>query len=228
MRSQRRTRVFLGFAVLVVGALLAALAIGTNRSAHGQDRAAPALLDASTPASTPAAHQRDVQSGALRREVALLRREVSAARIRDVEETQPEPEMAPGDATERERLIEQDEARLRAQAEATEAALRAEPADPAWSNKARDLIAGSMQAEFLKATKVVDIDCRSTLCRVRVTNPDPRARMVFEHHFGIGVGQLLPQLQVQTIEHDDGSATSIVYLAREGHDFPSPRSPAGG
>ncbi len=52
--------------------------------------------------------------------------------------------------------------------------------------------------------------------------------MVFEHHFGLAVGQLLPQLQVQTIPHDDGSATSIVFLAREGHDFPTPGSPAGG
>jgi hypothetical protein len=223
MRSQRHGRVLLGFAVVVVGALLAALAIGTNRSAPGQNRVAPAPLGA----STPAARQQDDQSGALRREVAILRREVSAARIRDAEET-PVSDVDPGDEAERERLIAQDEARFRAQGEATEAALRAEPADPAWSSKARDLIASAVSNETLKTTKLVDIDCRSTLCRVRVTNPDARTRMAFEHHFGVAVGQLLPQLQVQTIEHDDGSATSIVYLAREGHDFPAPKSSAGG
>lgn len=225
MRSQRRRHLFLGFAVLLVGGVVAALAIGANQSAHGQDGAAPAVIDA----SAPAARQGDAdQSAALRREVALLRREVSAARIRGAEETPPEPKVMVADAAERERLVAQDEARFRAQAEASEAALRAEPADPAWSTQARDLIAGAMAADFLKATKVMDIDCRSTLCRVRVTNPDTRARMAFENHFGLAVGRLLPQLQVQTIQHDDGSATSIVFLAREGHDFPTPGSSAGG
>jgi hypothetical protein len=225
MRSQRRMRVLLGFAVLLVGGVLAALAIGSNRSAHSQDRAAPALVDA----PTPAARQADSdQSGALRREVALLRREVSAARIRDAEESPPEPDIAVGDEAERQRLVAEDEAKFRAQAEATEAALRAEQPDPAWSSKARDLIAGAVSNEAMKSTKVMDIDCRSTLCRVKVTNPDPKARMAFEHHFGLSVGMLLPQLQVQTIQHDDGSATSIVYLAREGHDFPAPKSSAGG
>lgn len=225
MRSQRRRRVLLGLSVLLVGAVVAALVIGTNQPAHGQGRAAPALPHA----STPAARQGDAdQSGALRREVALLRREVSAARISAAENTPPEPKVIVGDEAERERLVAQDEARFRAQAEASEAALRAEPADPAWSSRARDLIAGAMAADFLKATKVMDIDCRSTLCRVRVTNPDVRARMAFEHHFGLAVGQLLPQLQVQTTQHDDGSATSIVFLAREGHDLPTPGSAAGG
>jgi hypothetical protein len=135
---------------------------------------------------------------------------------------------APADEVERERLIAESDERIRAQAEASDAALRAEQADPAWSSKARDLIASTFSNEVLKATRVMDVDCRATLCRVRVTNPDPRARMVFEHHFTLAVGQLLPQALAQTIQHDDGSATSIVYLAREGHTFPSPASPAAG
>jgi hypothetical protein len=226
MRSRRRTRLLLGFSVLLVGALLTALAIGTKHSARRQDRPAQAMPDGSMPAARQGGAD---ESGALRREVALLRREVSAVRLRGAEEPPPKrEEVAPADEVERERLVAESDERVRAQAEASEAALRAEPADPAWSSKARDLIASTVSNEALKATKVMDIDCRATLCRVRVTNPDPRARMVFEHHFVLAVGQLLPQALAQTIQHDDGSATSIVYLAREGHTFPSPASSAAG
>jgi hypothetical protein len=221
MRPRRRTRTLLGFAVLLVGALTA-LAIGTNHSARSHDTIAQ------PDASRPAAQQGADQSGALRREVALLRREVMAARLRGADEPQPESEAAPANEVERERLVAESDERARAQAEASDAALRAEPDDPAWSTRARDLIATTFSNEVLKATKVLDVDCRATLCRVRVINPDPRARMVFEHHFTLAVGQLLPQVLAQTTQHEDGSATSIVYLAREGHSFPSPGSPAAG
>jgi len=209
----------------MVGALLAALASGARRSAPGQARAAQARPDASMPAASQGGAD---ESGALRREVALLRREVMAARLRGADEPRHESDATPVDEVERRRLIAESDERVRAQAEASEAALRAEPADPAWSSKARDLIASAVSREVLKATRVMDMDCRATLCRVRVVNPDARARMLFEHHFTLSVGLLLPQALVHTVQHDDGSATSIVYLAREGHGLPSPASPAAG
>ena len=54
------------------------------------------------------------------------------------------------------------------------------------------------------------------------TNPDAKSRMAFEHHFPLAVGTLMPQVMAHEVEHADGSTTSILYLVREGHDFPPP------
>jgi hypothetical protein len=180
---------------------------------------------------------------ALRREVALLRGDLAAVQRRLKQLTRRGGEAERQDVThgsavsdgmptidpreglavyaaERQRLEAESEQRILAQAEANEAALQKETEDPTWSGEARDLIASAVAAGGLAATSVEDVECRATLCRVEVTHKDRQARAVFEQRFMPAVAQLLPQAMSRTVENENGSTSSVVYLARDGHDFP--------
>lgn len=183
----------------------------------------------------------DIQS--LRREVALLRDDLAAVRRRleqlaprAVEAEQQDaahgaavsegmPSIDPREdpaaaAAERQRLEAESEQRILAQAEANEAALQKETEDPTWSGEARDLIDSAVATEELAATSVQDVECRATLCRVEVTHKDRQAQVAFESQFIMAIAQLLPQATLRTVENEDGSSSTVLYLAREGHDFP--------
>jgi hypothetical protein len=180
---------------------------------------------------------------ALRREVALLRGDLAAVQRRLKQLTRrggkaERQDAAQGSAAsegmltidpreglavyaaERQRLEVESEQRILAQAEANEAALQKETEDPTWSGEARDLIASAVAAGELAATSVQDVECRATLCRVEVTHKDRQAQAVFEGRFMMAVAQLLPQATLRTVENEDGSRSTVLYLARDGHDFP--------
>jgi len=127
-------------------------------------------------------------------------------------------------AAERQRLEAESEQHILAQAEANEAALQAETADTGWSGEARDLIESAVAAQDLAGTSLDDVECRATLCRVEVTHKDRQAQAAFERQFIIAVVQLLPRATRQTVENDDGSSRTVLYLARDGHYFPQPET----
>ncbi|MGH9894389.1 MAG: hypothetical protein ACREA0_20875, partial [bacterium] len=78
--------------------------------------------------------------------------------------------------------------------------------------------------EGLAATSIQDVECRATFCRVEVTHKDRQAQALFEQRFMPAVAQLLPQAMPRTVKNEDGSTSSVVYLARDGHDFPQPET----
>lgn len=183
----------------------------------------------------------------LRREVALLRDDLAAVQRRlkqltrragkaeqqdvahgsAVSEGMPTIDLREGlaaYAAERQRLEAESEQRILAQAEANEAALRKETEDPSWSGEARDLIASAVAAGELAATSVEDVECRATLCRIEVRHKDRQAQAVFEGRFIMAVAQLLPQATLRTVKNEDGSRSTVLYLARDGHDFPQPEA----
>jgi hypothetical protein len=104
--------------------------------------------------------------------------------------------------------------------EAIEATLRHEPIDATWAAHAADTIDQAIGNNTLDGSILHDLECRSTLCRVEVTNQDPQARFAFELQFLIAVAQLLPRATLRTVENQDGSSSTVLYLARDGHDFP--------
>jgi hypothetical protein len=64
------------------------------------------------------------------------------------------------------------------------------------------------------------VECRATLCRVEVTHKDRQARVVFEQQFILAVAELLPQVMMQTVESENGTSSTILYLVRDGYDLP--------
>lgn len=147
-------------------------------------------------------------------EVSALRREIASLR-EELTEVRRAPEQ------DRQTLEAEAQERIRAQAQATEAALEQEAVDVAWSSEALELIIDVLATEALAATTVEDLECRTTLCRLRVSHQDPRARAAFERQFPVAVAQLLPQLMAGSVEADGDRPTSVFYLARAGHDLPS-------
>jgi hypothetical protein len=109
-----------------------------------------------------------------------------------------------------------------AQAEANEAALQKEVEDPIWSGETLDRINSAVAAGELAATSAQDVECGATLCRVEVTHKDRHGRSVFEQRLSAAVAELSPQAMIQTVENEDGSISTVLYLARDGHDFPQP------
>jgi len=104
--------------------------------------------------------------------------------------------------------------------EAIEATLRGEAIDATWAAQATDAIEQALEDKALEGSVLDALECRSTLCRVEVTHPNPIARADFMLRFPMKVGQVLPSMTVRPIEGDDGSSTSSIYLAREGHELP--------
>jgi hypothetical protein len=113
--------------------------------------------------------------------------------------------------------------RIAALARRADAALREETADAAWAGQARALILEA--AAPLAATAVEDLECRTTLCRVRVSHLDSVARASFETDFPIAVAGRISQILVEP-ENDSDSPRATLYLAREGHALPDPAMPA--
>ncbi len=110
----------------------------------------------------------------------------------------------------------QEETRL----EAIEATLRGEAIDATWAAQATDAIEQTLEDKALEGSVLHALECRSTLCRVEVTHPNPTARADFMLRFPMAVGLVLPSMTVRPIEGDDGSSTSSIYLTREGHELP--------
>jgi hypothetical protein len=183
----------------------------------------------------------------LRREVALLRADMAAVqrRLNELARRAVEAEqvgVAHGSAVpdgmpaldpraslaaaaaERQRLEAESEQRIVAQTEANEAALQKETEDSAWSGEAYDLINSAVAAEDLAGTSLHDVECRATLCRIEVTHKDPQAGSAFELQFIMAVAQLLPRAMLRAVENEDGSISTVLYLARDGHDFPQPEA----
>jgi hypothetical protein len=106
--------------------------------------------------------------------------------------------------------------------EAIETSLRRESIDATWAAQAAHAIDQAMGDKTLEGSVLHDLECRSTLCRIEVTNKDPQARSAFELRFFMAVAQLLPRATLRTVENQDGSSSTVLYLARDGHDFPQP------
>ncbi|MGH8487678.1 MAG: hypothetical protein ACREXS_02070 [Gammaproteobacteria bacterium] len=119
-------------------------------------------------------------------------------------------------------VIEADNQRSLARMAAGETVLQQESADGVWSIQAMDALGQALGSEEFSSTKVQDMECRATLCRLEVVYADQEQQMRFEQHFSFKVGQLLPRMMMHSEEQTDGTISAVIYLAREGHDLPPP------
>jgi hypothetical protein len=98
---------------------------------------------------------------------------------------------------------------------------QAETMDSTWSPK----MTGLIQDSFLNTEKLADIrlingDCRATLCRIEVWIDNPEQMQQFETELPALIGAELPRMTTFTEEQDNGSSRITVYLARKGYKLP--------
>jgi hypothetical protein len=97
-----------------------------------------------------------------------------------------------------------------------------EPVDGLWSDQAfhrlqQVLSDGSGDTE----TTLLSMECRSTLCRIELLQPeDPQVLDKVSQQLLGQVGQALPHLTLDTIDHHNGEVTTVIYLARDGYALP--------
>lgn len=94
----------------------------------------------------------------------------------------------------------------------------AEPRDAVWQTQVERKILDVLTGE-LAGSKMQEVDCGKTLCRLEVQHRDLPAQHLFMQYFHPQLGTFLPQASLYS---PPGSLTTDVYLAREGHSLPSP------
>jgi hypothetical protein len=98
---------------------------------------------------------------------------------------------------------------------------RTERVDPRWSGPATAQIQALFAGDKLAGSTLRDATCQTTLCRIEVDHRDALALDRF-------LGELPARLgwntnsYAQTLTHEDGSATLVLYLSREGYRLPRP------
>lgn len=166
-------------------------------------------------------------AGTMHSELSRLQNEVRGLRQRledsdklasdddaDVTDTGPE---TPKD---REVLAQEQQQRHFERMQVIETSFQREPIDTQWSADTANLINQALERDELKQTQVVDTECRSTLCRLEITHPDLDAAGEFEHLFPMQVAKTLPQMSYHHQQLDDGSTSTVIYMARESYALP--------
>lgn len=88
-----------------------------------------------------------------------------------------------------------------------------ERVDPQWADQAINHIELALSNEQLAQTAVIDIDCRSTLCRLEVEHDDAQAITLFQSLFTQPVNNSsLQPTTIKTINSEEGQST-VVYLS---------------
>lgn len=98
----------------------------------------------------------------------------------------------------------------------------AEPRDPRWAAEATAEIRDAVSAPELSGSRVTDIDCRTTLCRLEVEHPSETVRETFAVELPTRV-RSLPRTTTRFLPSERPGAPSlaIMYLVRQGERMPA-------
>ncbi len=176
------------------------------------------------PTATPDATE-DVR--ALRRELDALRQDVSrlqgslasiAAAVATPVEAATDDPWPPEHETDAH--FEAESAARDRREQAIENAMALERPDPGWSRDAREVIHDAINSEELAGARLLDVDCRASICRVEALHESPESVAHFQHLFPARVGELMPRSTMRVHDEGQGVTRSVVYLAREGYRLP--------
>ena len=123
--------------------------------------------------------------------------------------------------------IAAEEEHTRQVAQLLEGALASETADLGWSVAAAQEISRSLKSAALEHTRLGEVRCASTLCRIEVSHDSLEA----EQGFILQLGQLESFRQSegfgQRVERGDGSVATTLFVSRSGHRLPNPSGGSG-
>lgn len=204
----------------------------TPQTAVGSEAGYPIAREAGAKRPSASEEQRrSANSAGAGRQFAELNQRITAlsgeiARLKPAQGSQAEVEQIQVSPEEQQA---QAEAAIEAQEFSVEQAIETEEVDPDWSPIAEMAWGEVFQKEGikdeLKDLQLVNVECRTNLCRVELSPSDPtRGRAHFEQNFhklllfapwnGAGFGK---------VDYPDGETPQAVfYLAREGQVLPEP------
>jgi len=153
-----------------------------------------------------------------------IRAQMAQLRQEQAPPAAPEQKAAADPLTQQE-AEERAESQLRAQEATIEEMVRREPVDPAWAPTAVASITDVFHSKEVKNLHLVDVQCRTTLCRIEVAADEAGAEGTpFNQSFrkfllhapwqSEGFGHIAPP--------DNSSPTAVFFLAREGYPLPEP------
>ena len=83
-----------------------------------------------------------------------------------------------------------------------------------WSVKAKSLVQEALASDKAASSDIVDIECRTTMCRVELANDgNKQAPKVAE--IPKKIGEELPNVLVNQTNESDGSTTTVLYLSKD-------------
>lgn len=117
--------------------------------------------------------------------------------------------------------LERQKERNQERTQSIDIALRNENVDEHWASEAVNTIKGAILQPRFAWSKLLEVDCRSTLCRMSVQHEDMKAKEEFMISFPMEVAPLLTRATMTHTESIDETSVSLVHFARAGHSFPS-------
>jgi hypothetical protein len=158
---------------------------------------------------------------ALKAQVAFLTTQVSQLRAELAERTGAPPEPAPGppaDAPSKPSAAEVVQAEAGQWHELmarTETDFQAEPRDPRWaSDTSAEMHAAVMERAALRAV-FQSVDCRSTTCRLEMTDSPARDFSKQLRTLVMRVGPKLPTMMAEHHTRPDGTKTTVYYFTKD-------------
>lgn len=116
--------------------------------------------------------------------------------------------------------IQREQTAIEERVSSLEQTLQQERVDPQWSQIAADKIYQVFEDKALAGISLLNVDCRTNLCRVQVETDNHQAEIALQSVFAMKVSDILPRMTTQPTQAGDGSVNTLIFLAREGYRFP--------
>ena len=151
-----------------------------------------------------------------------LNRQAGVLQRLQSERVEVEPSHADLDALQdrEEYVIVSEESRVLEYHQQLAAVFDLEHRDIAWAGETIRWLDGVVDDIATGALNLIDIDCRSSLCRIEVEYETRAAQADFETLLATLTVEHLPSMTVDTAVLQDGSISSIFYLGRSGYGLP--------
>ena len=120
--------------------------------------------------------------------------------------------------------IEQEQQRIDTLLSTIETSLHNEPVDSQWVTETRAVIADTFASEEFAGADLTNIECRTSLCRVEVLHESMQSVADFDSKWPHKLATVLPNALIDRMELDDGSVSTLIYLARMGYNLPQPEN----
>lgn len=98
--------------------------------------------------------------------------------------------------------------------------IQSEDIDTTWAYSATDSINNAFLDQQLSGSQILQVDCRSKMCKVEVKHDNMEKMQDFEVVFPMKVGKALPRMAINNTQNTDGSVTSTIYLAKKDFKLP--------